>query len=151
MSRRQQPVEQQVSAGGVVHRAAGGGIEIVLCGRLSPPLWGLPKGTPEPGESWEQTALREVREETGLDVRIDRFIDSIQYWFVRSSDGVRCNKTVHFYLMSATGGDVSLHDHEFETVRWFPAGESIDTMTYESEVRIVQKGLSVVSEDARNG
>ena len=145
--KRRQRVEHPVSAGGVVHRTGERGAEIVLCGSLSPPLWGLPKGTPEPGESWEETALREVCEETGLEVQIQRFIDSIEYWFVSPNDGVTCHKTVHFYLMFATGGDVSMHDHEFETVLWLPAPESIEIMTYDGEIGIVQKGLSLAPGD----
>ena len=120
-----------------------------MCGRNSPPVWGLPKGTPDSGETREQTALREVGEETGLEVHIDGFIDSIDYRFVLLADGVRCHKTVFFYLMSVNGGDVSLHDHEFDVVQWSPAEQAFRALTYENEVRIVQKGLSMVSNDAR--
>ncbi|MCH8206043.1 MAG: NUDIX hydrolase [Chloroflexi bacterium] len=149
--RRKRRVEDLVSAGGVVYRINGGEPEVVLCGHISPPVWGLPKGTPDRGESREQTALREVREETGLEVEIERFIDSIDYWFVRSSDGVRCHKTVLYYLMSPTGGDVSLHDHEFDEVRWLPAAQAFETMTYEDEVEVVKKALSMVQKAARAG
>ena len=82
--KRNQRVERPVSAGGVVYRTDGGNPEIVVCGRDSPPIWGLPKGTPDPGESHEQTAVREVEEETGLTVELEGLIDSIDYWFVRS-------------------------------------------------------------------
>ena len=118
---------------------------MVLCGRKAPPLWALPKGTPEPGETQEQVALREVNEETGLQVQVEGFIESIEYWFVRPPDGVRVHKTVHFYLMSATGGDLSLHDREFDDVRWFPADQAVSAMTYEGEVRVVEKGLTMAS------
>ena len=144
-------VEDLVSAGGVVYDANAGELEVVVCGRLSPPVWGLPKGTPDTGESREQTALREVREETGLEVEIECFIDKIDYWFVRSSDGVRCHKSVLYYLMSPVGGDVSLHDHEFDEVRWFTANRAYETMTYENEVRIVKKGLSMVQKRTSAG
>ena len=145
MSRRQR-VEKLVSAGGVVFRDGEGGIQVVLCGRDSPPIWALPKGTPEPGETREQVALREVSEETGLEVQAESFIDSIDYWFVRPPDGVRCHKTVFYYLMSAKGGDISQHDREFDHVRWFPAGEALKVMTYGNEVKVVEKGLSMASE-----
>ena len=148
---RKRSVENMVSAGGVVYGTNDGELEVVVCGRLSPPVWGLPKGTPDPGESREQTALREVTEETGLEVEIDRFIDKIDYWFVRSSDGVRCHKTVLYYLMSPVGGDISLHDHEFDEVRWLPADRAYETMTYENEVDVVKKGLSLVQKETRAG
>ena len=128
-------VEDLVSAGGVVYGTNDGELEVVVCGRLSPPVWGLPKGTPDPGESREETALREVREETGLEVEIERFI----------------HKTVLYYLMSSVGGDISLHDHEFDEVRWLPADRACETMTYENEAEVVKKGLSLVQKGARAG
>ena len=142
---RRQRVEKLVSAGGAVCREGASGLEVLLCGRSSPPIWALPKGTPEPGETREQVALREVSEETGLEVRTEGFIDSIDYWFVRPPDGVRCHKTVYYYLMSATGGDISLHDQEFDEVRWFPAAEALTAMSYGNEVKVVEKGLSMAS------
>ena len=136
-----------MSAGGLVYRTDGKrGVEVVICGRKYPEVWGLPKGTPDPGETEEQTALREVREETGLDVVTERYIDSIRYWFVRASDGARCHKTVHYYLMRPVGGDLSQHDHEFDFVVWKSPGEASRTLTYENEVEIVQKGASMVGE-----
>ena len=135
-----------VSAGGVVLRKGRDGDEVVLCGRGEPVRWALPKGTPDPGETREQTALREVREETGLDVEIVRRLDSIQYWFVRPSDGARCHKTVHYYLMAPTGGDTSRHDHEFDFVEWFPLSHALKTMTYPNEARIVEKSASVAAQ-----
>ena len=137
-----------VSAGGVVHRVRAGVHEVVVCGRSDPEVWGLPKGTPDQGETREQTALREVREETGLEVAIEGFIDSIDYWFVDRRDSGRRGKTVLFYLMSSIGGDISRHDHEFDFVEWMPVDRASETLTYPNEVRIVQKGLSMVSKDA---
>jgi len=140
-----------VSCGGVVYRINSGKVEVVICGRSSPAIWGLPKGTPDPGETREQTALREVQEETGLQVQIEDSIESIEYWFVSPYDELRYHKTVYFYLMSARGGDVSLHDHEFDFVKWVSAEEAFKTLTYDNEARIVQKGLSMVTQKARIG
>lgn len=137
-------LERLTSAGGVVIRGAGrGGYEVVLCGRLATGIWALPKGTPEIGESREQTAVREVTEETGLQVDIQSYIDSIQYQFVRQGDGAQCYKTVLYYLMNPIGGDISLHDHEFDQVRWFPVDDALRTMSYENEAAVVEKGLSM--------
>src|SRR5690606_29795202 len=74
-------VIDQVSAGGVVYRASGAGPEVVICGNLARGTWSLPKGTPEPGEEFEQTAVREVSEETGLAVKALEPLGSIDYWF----------------------------------------------------------------------
>ncbi len=77
-------------------------------------------------------------------MRLEGFIDKIEYWFVRPSDKVRCRKVVLFYLMVPTGGDVSMHDHEFDDVRWFSIDEALRLMTYGNEARIAEKGLSLV-------
>ena len=145
--RKRQRVQEMVSAGGVVYRDLGRGPEVVICGRNYPAIWGLPKGTPEPGESHEETALREVNEETGLQVKTDSRIGAIDYWFVRARDGVRCHKTVHFFLMTSVGGDTSFHDYEFDVVKWVPIQEAVDTLTHQDEVGIVQKGIPLVPKD----
>ena len=141
-------VQRVVSAGGVVFRRRGAGPEIVVCRRDSPAVAGLPKGTPEPGETQEQTALREVREETGLEVASCGLIGSIRYWFQGGKTKVRYDKTVYFYLMSPTGGDLALHDHEFDDVEWLPYRDALSALTYESEVEIVRKGLAMVAGEA---
>jgi len=136
--------EKATSAGGVVFRATDGAREVLLCGRSSDGLWALPKGTPEPGETLEQTALREVREETGVEVEQDGVVGEIRYWFSRPLEGVRYNKTVRHYLLHPVGGDPSLHDHEFDEVRWFPVQEALKLMTYANEVRILRMALDMV-------
>ena len=142
------------SMGGVVARAGGDDVEVVICGFNAQPghvVWGLPKGTPEGDETREQTALREVTEETGLQVSIEEFVDSIDYCFERYGDGAACHKVVHFYLMSANGGDLSLHDHEFDYVRWLPASDAMRTLTYDNEVQVVKNALHLISKKARAG
>ena len=107
------PVEEAVSAGGVVYKFDNSNqLSILLCGRKEESIWGLPKGTPEPGETLEQTAGREVTEETGLKGEVQDKVKEIHYWFTR--EGIRYSKTVHFYLFSPTGGSIQEHDHEFD-------------------------------------
>jgi 8-oxo-dGTP pyrophosphatase MutT (NUDIX family) len=97
--------------------------------------WTLPKGTPHAGESLEETAIREVGEETGLRVRIVEPLPSIEYRFVL--DGARIHKTVHYWLMEPTGGDLADHDHEFEQVRWVSFDEAPALLTFETERELV--------------
>jgi 8-oxo-dGTP pyrophosphatase MutT (NUDIX family) len=125
------------SAGGVVYRSAQGRIEIVLVHRHAPPLWALPKGTPDAGETLEETALRETREETGLRVEIEEPIGSISYFFVRAS--TRFHKTVHFFLMRPVGGRLEEHDHEFDEARWVPLEEALELMSYATEREMVER------------
>jgi|SRR5712692_560992 8-oxo-dGTP pyrophosphatase MutT (NUDIX family) len=132
--------ERAESFGGVVYRRGGeGGVEVIVVGRKDPGIYGLPKGTPNPGESMEDTARREVREETGVEVEIERKIDTIEYWFVRAAIDTRFHKFVHFYLMRPLGGDTSLHDHEHDFVEWLPIAEARALLTYQNEVRVLDK------------
>jgi 8-oxo-dGTP pyrophosphatase MutT (NUDIX family) len=102
--------------------------------------WSLPKGTPDGSETIEETAIREVVEETGLEVRIVASLGPIEYFFVQS--GQRIHKTVHYFLMEPTGGNLSRHDHEFDEVRWFGAAEADTTMSFSSERDLVARALS---------
>jgi 8-oxo-dGTP pyrophosphatase MutT (NUDIX family) len=135
-------IEHPVSAGGVVYRkGAGDQLEVILCGRTKPRTWNLPKGTPNSGESIEQTALREVREETGLEVVIEQQLGDIEYWFAAPDRSVRYHKRVHFYLMAKVGGRTDDHDLEFDVIRWFPIGEALDALTYANEVEVLRRAL----------
>ncbi|HYM52310.1 MAG TPA: NUDIX hydrolase [Candidatus Dormibacteraeota bacterium] len=135
------------SAGGVIHRSVDGQIQVVLCHRREPSLWALPKGTPHAGETLEETALRETREETGLEVILEAPIRSVSYVFVRGR--TRFHKTVHFYLMRAVGGDVSQHDREFDEVRWVELNEALELMTHATERALVEEAAEMIA--ARSG
>ena len=107
--------------------------------------WTLPKGTPKTGETTEQTALREVTEETGLEVRITGPLDSIEYFFVQS--GTRIHKTVHYFMMEPTGGELEQHDHEFDEVRWIPFDQAATMLTFETERALVALAAEIVAAD----
>lgn len=133
------------SAGGIVIRFHRGVPELVLGRRRRERdgvTWTLPKGTPVPGETTEETALREVAEETGLEVRITGPLDKIEYRFVQA--GTRIHKTVHYFLMEPTGGDLDAHDHEFEEVRWVPLREAPGLLTFETERSLVGRATAIV-------
>jgi ADP-ribose pyrophosphatase YjhB (NUDIX family) len=134
------------SAGGVVHRTIEGHLEIVLVHRRHPHLWALPKGTPNAGETLEETALRETREESGLQVEIEAPIRAISYVFVRGR--TRFHKSVHFYLMRAVGGALADHDHEFDEVAWLPVDEALELMTHATERAVVEEAIQLLSGDA---
>jgi 8-oxo-dGTP pyrophosphatase MutT (NUDIX family) len=140
------------SAGGIVVRFEGDTPQLVVgCRRRDRDIvtWTLPKGTPDPGETREQTAVREVREETGLDVRIKDPLDSIEYWFVQG--GTRIHKTVHYFLMDPTGGDLGRHDHEFESVRWITFDEAQRLLTFETERALVARAAEAIAARREDG
>jgi len=110
-------------------------MEVVLVGRSHAGIWALPKGTPQPGETVEQVAMREAQEETGLQVQLIGYIGSVSYSFVREQ--VRYHKQVRHFLLEAVGGDTALHDHEYDLVQWFPIYEACRYLTYQNEVHIL--------------
>jgi len=136
--------ETATSAGGVVYRLTEKGMEVVLCGRTAENLWGLPKGTPEPGEELLEAAKREVREETGLDVAVKEEIGSIRYWFARKEEGVRYHKTVFHYLFVPVGGSLESHNAEYDRAEWFPVEEALRILSYPNEAEIVREAADIV-------
>lgn len=112
-------------------------VEVVLVGRSHSGIWALPKGTPQSGETLEQVAAREVREETGLEVRLIAYIGSISYSFIH--DKVRYQKQVRHFLFEAIGGDTALHDAEYDRVEWFSFPEAYRRLTYQNEVNILSQ------------
>jgi 8-oxo-dGTP pyrophosphatase MutT (NUDIX family) len=134
------------SAGGVVVRFEAGIPQFVAGRRKEIRTWTLPKGTPHPGESTEETALREVAEETGLEVRIVEPLESISYSFTQR--GARIHKTVFYYLMRHTGGDLAGHDHEFDEVRWFDLADAGGVLTFPTERGLVDLAAERVAAGA---
>lgn len=127
-------VEHVVSAGGVIFRNTLDSFEIVICRRKD--KWMLPKGTPETGESLEETALREVKEETGLSTNILCPLKKIHYNFL--SGKKHFEKDVYFYLMNPTGGDFTEHDNEFDSIHWINLAQMKDYMTYETDIDVIK-------------
>ena len=136
------------SAGGIVVRHESGRPWLVVGSRRRERdgrTWTLPKGTPKGDETREQTALREVAEETGLEVRITGPLDSIEYQFVQA--GTRIHKTVHYFMMEPVGGDLAGHDHEFDEVRWIPFAEAATLLTFQTERALVVLATELLNAD----
>ena len=131
---------REVSAGGVVYRREGDDIELLLAARRTRRgdlAWGLAKGGIEPDESIEDAAVREVREETGIDAVIEASLGETRYFYVW--DDVRVRKVVHFFLMRAVGGDTEDHDDEMEEVRWFPLARALKRAAYKGEREVLAR------------
>lgn len=136
----------EISAGGVVYRREGDVLEIALAARRTRRgelAWGLPKGAIEVDEAPEQAAVREVLEETGLEAEIEGDLGTIRYFYVW--EGVRVRKQVRFFLMRATGGDVSRHDEEMEEVRWFPLRRARKRTAYRGEREVLERAANLLT------
>ncbi|HEY7340594.1 MAG TPA: NUDIX hydrolase [Ktedonobacterales bacterium] len=138
------PSKEANAATAVTPGSALAGVEVVLVGYRRDDTWTLPKGTPKDGETIEETALREVGEETGIQARIVGDLGSIQYSFGRR--GVRYEKEVRHFLMEATGGDVSLHDAEYDEARWFGLAEAMRRLTYANETEVVRRAEALIGQ-----
>ena len=139
----------ETSAGGIVWRRDNGAIEIVMVRPAGKEAWTLPKGQPNAGESAIDTAARETREETGLEVTPGERVGDISYVFSwRETPGkplVRIFKRVHYYLMEPRGGDFSAHDHEIEEARWIAIDEAEKLASYKSDREIIGKARAMLA------
>jgi 8-oxo-dGTP pyrophosphatase MutT (NUDIX family) len=135
--------DREVSAGGVVVR--GRECVVIVPTRRAADgskVLALPKGHPEPGESPAQAALREVREETGIDAELVEDLGEVRYWYQR--EGRRIAKRVRFFLLRHTGGSIEDHDDEVEVARWMALDDAARELTYEGEREMVARALSRV-------
>ena len=132
--------EREVSFGGVVVR---GEDVIVIVPRGRRRVLGLPKGGPDPGESPEETAAREVREETGVTATVRDRLGQVDYSYRRR--GRRIDKTVHFFLCQFVAGDTADHDHEVRDARWMPLREARRRLSYPGERAMIERALSILA------
>lgn len=138
---------KEISSGGVVYRKHKGAIEVALI-RVRD-RWSLPKGQVEQGEGLQETALREVREETGLEGKIVAKLGDITYWYTnktKEGETIRIFKRVYFYLIRWIKGDVSLHDQEVEEACWFLMAKALDLIYYPTERDMVKKAKAILEE-----
>ncbi len=136
----------QTSAGGVVFKYLNSTLRICLIARRNKDriVWCLPKGHIEPKETLEETALREVQEETGLSGSILSPLGFITYQFFDISTKKKIFKKVHFFLVRYTDGNIKNHDDEVEEARWFPLSDAQRILEYKGEGDILKKAAKKI-------
>lgn len=138
----------EVSAGGLIVSAKDPGLAAIIChrNRGGGRDWCLPKGHVEHGESLEQTAAREVLEETGIQGEVVSKLGEINYSFRVGQTRIR--KTVHHYLLRELGGELSAAGDptgEVLEVRWFPLEELNEVLAHENEKKMAQLAMELLS------
>lgn len=136
----------EFSAGGVVVNDRGEAIVIVPTRRAADgsKVLALPKGHPDGDESPEAAALREVREETGVEAVLVDALGDVRYWYQR--DGRRVAKVVAFFLLRYVSGSLDDHDAEVEQARWMPLAEAANALTYAGERDMTARALSRIAQ-----
>jgi 8-oxo-dGTP pyrophosphatase MutT (NUDIX family) len=129
-------IELETSYGGVVLR----GDELLVITPAGKQVTGLPKGGMEAGETPEQVAAREVREETGVTATVVEPLGDVRYTYRRG--GRRVRKTVHFFLCEYVGGSTADHDHEVDDARWIALSRARDLLSYPGEKVLIERLLS---------
>jgi 8-oxo-dGTP pyrophosphatase MutT (NUDIX family) len=137
-------LKKQTSAGGVIFRRSGSGVEIALVSVKGGTVWCLPKGLLDAGETPEVTAVREVREETGLNGRIVDKLGDINYWYYIKGENVKCRKTVSFYLMEYVSGDTAGHDFEVDSAEWLAVDAALEKVSYKGDRSIIEKARTLL-------
>ena len=140
------PTKLQFSAGGVAFRKQDGRIDVALISVGADNRWQLPKGLVDKGESTEDAAIREVREEAGIDTEIVTRIDKVEYWYFWKENGqrIRYHKFVYFYLLRYKSGDVCDHDHEVNDARWVNIDDAIKMLAFANEKKIMEKAKELI-------
>ena len=138
--------KDQVSAGGVAFRQAKTNLELTIVSVRPSLRWQLPKGIVDPGETPAETAVREVREEAGVETELVALIDTVEYWYQRVQYGerLRYHKFVHFYLLRYQAGDIQDHDHEVAESRWVSFQEALDMLAFKSERGVVEEAQKMI-------
>ncbi len=138
-------VKIQTSAGGVIYRPSPGGFspEVALVSVKGGKVWTLPKGKADGKESLEETALREVSEETGLRGELAGRLGEITYWYFLP-EKIRCKKTVHFFLMRYISGSTEDHDWEVDAAAWFPIEKALGAVSYKGDREMLEKAKKMI-------
>jgi len=143
------PTRTQISAGGVVFRRrdADSRVEVALISVGEKNRWQLPKGLVDAGEATEAAAVREAREETGLETELVAPVDKIEYWYYSTNRGqrVRFHKFVYFYLLRYVAGDVRDHDAEVNEARWVEIDEAQALLAFAGERKMVARAREMLA------
>ena len=135
----------EFSAGGIVYKKSQDQTKILVSKHSAHHGWVFPKGLigdKLEGEKKEETAIREVKEETGIDGEIEKALKPVTYWYVLGGEKIK--KTVYYFLMELVGGDIEKRDRELEKVEWLPETEVEKKLSYKSDKQVWQEAKKLI-------
>ncbi len=136
------------SAGGVAFRKGESGYEAALIATRGGTRWQLPKGTCEPNETLEQTAIREVMEEVGLHTAIVTFLQPIEYWYwdtYQRAVPELVHKRVDFFLLRVVGGELTDTCYEVDATGWFPLTQALELLSFRGERDVMRAAIAYLA------
>jgi 8-oxo-dGTP pyrophosphatase MutT (NUDIX family) len=140
--------KREFSAGGAVYKKDGDKVLWLVCQHSGYHKWVLPKGLIDPGEKGEETAVREVEEETGIKTKIVAKIPDPEK-YVYTMNGVKIFKLVTYFLMEYASGDIANHDFEMEAVEWLPYEEAYEKLNFHGAKSVLAKAQQLLEEKAK--
>jgi 8-oxo-dGTP diphosphatase len=135
---------QEYSAGGIVYKKEDNRVSVALIYREFHTDWTLPKGHIEPNETPQQAAIREVREETGLEATIVQLIGETDYSF-RAQDNIIVHKRVSYFLMEYVRDHETYEKDEVDEIRWVPIDEATKLLTFVKDRELVLKCKAILT------
>ena len=137
----------EFSAGGIVYKKENGKVYVLVSQHSQHHGWVFPKGLigdkeENKNQTKEETAIREVKEETGAEGEIEKALTPVSYWYVLESDKIK--KTVYYFIMKFIGGDITKHDHEMENVEWIQFDEVENRLTYSSDKEVFKEAQKLI-------
>lgn len=135
------------SAGGVVFKKEDNLFYVALIAVKNKTIWTLPKGLIDEGETVEESAIREVREETGLSGEIVKKIGEKSYWFYLKEKNAKCRKKVTYFLIRYESGNIEDYCWEVDEARWFEINDAIKMVSYKSDKDILKAAKKILEKD----
>jgi len=127
------------SSGGIIFTKANNVIQVALISTKNNTVWTIPKGLIDKGEKPENTAIREIMEETGLVGRVVDKLGENSYWFYLKEKNMKCRKTVSYFLLAYVSGKIEDYGREVDEAKWFALDDALKIVSYSSDRDIIEK------------
>lgn len=132
------------SAGGIVIKKENEQTFVLVTQHSGHHGWVFPKGLIDPGEDKETSAIREVKEEGGVEAKIKHPLDPVEYFY--QFEGNKIKKKVTYFLMEYISGNIDDHDWEMEAAEWLPQTQVEERLSFKSDKKVFAEAVKYLSE-----